>query len=84
MAKVNVEVVECYVAKNSLKQAMEKRGLSQEATARLTGVMTSRQLTRIINGEHCPSLLRATALSVVLKTRVDHLFTIRTRTRVQG
>jgi hypothetical protein len=76
-----LEVVSCEMNGNALIKAMKDAKLSQEMTARRTGVMTSRQLTRIINGENCPSLVRAVALSVVLGKPVDELFTLRIRTR---
>jgi len=76
-----VEVVTCEVRGNTLKKAMDDAGLSQELTARRTGVMTSRQLNRLIHGEHCPSLERAVALSIVLGVPTDQLFRVVVRTR---
>lgn len=76
-----LEVLSCEVVSNAILKAMKDANLSQEAVARRTGVMTSRQLTRIINGENCPSLKRAIALSVVLATPLDQLFTVKVKTR---
>lgn len=76
-----IEIVSCELVGHNLPKAIEAAGLSQETTARRTGVMTSRQLTRIISGEHCPSLVRATALSVVLGVSIYKLFRIKVRTR---
>lgn len=77
----DVEVVQCELVGNSLMQAMKDAGLSQEATARRTGCMTSRQLTRIIAGENCPSLVRAVALATVLGVDVGRLFAVKVKTR---
>ena len=77
---MEIEIVSCVIAKNELAKAMQKAGLSQEATARRTG-MSSRQLNRILKGSHCPSLERAMALSVVLGVPLLKLFTIKVETR---
>lgn len=79
--EAELEVVSCEVVSNAIIKAMKEAGLSQEATARRTGVMTSRQLTRIINGENCPSLVRAIALSVVLAKPLEQLFSVKVKTR---
>lgn len=81
---MDIEIVTIEVSSNRLKQAMDSADLSQEQTARRTGCMTSRQLSRILKGEHCPSLIRAHALSVVLGVAVDDLFRINVRTRKAG
>lgn len=78
---IDIEVVSCEMVDNAIMTAMKEAGLSQELTARRTGCMTSRQLTRIINGENCPSLVRAIALSAVLETPLDQLFTVKVKTR---
>ena len=78
-----VEVVLCRVETNTIQAAIKDRKLSQEETARRAG-MTARQLSRIIKQNHCPSLERGVALSVVLKrpmfslgpTRRPALFTL--------
>lgn len=76
-----VEIVECKIVSNRLIEAMERKNLSQEETARRTRMMTGRQLTRILKNEHCPSLERAVALATVLGEPLDKLFKFQIKTR---
>lgn len=80
-----IEIVSCRVIGNSLKDAMKAAKLTQEITAKRAGNLTSRQLTRFLDGEHCPSLERAVALSVVLGVPVFKLFAVEvSKRKVQG
>lgn len=81
MKNPGVEIVVCKVVSNSLEKAMEDAGLTQEETAKRVGSISSRQLTRIRDLEHCPSLERALALSVVLGVPLEKLFKIEIETR---
>jgi transcriptional regulator with XRE-family HTH domain len=80
----DVEIVSCRVSGNKLLAAMRSADLSQEQTARRVGNLTARQLHRFIKGEHCPSLERAVALSVVLGVPLEKLFKIQVKTRAAG
>ena len=81
MEKSSVEIVTCKVVGNKLKARMKELGLSQEETAKRALILTSRQLTRLIAEEHCPSLERAVALATVLGMDVFDLFDVEVRTR---
>jgi transcriptional regulator with XRE-family HTH domain len=76
-----VQIVECRLVGNTLEERLEQLGLSQEETAKRALILTSRQLSRLMAGEHCPSLTRAMALSVVLNTPLADLFTLHIKTR---
>lgn len=76
----HVEILSCKIVNNALAEAMRKMGLTQEETARRAQI-TTRQLTRLIKNEHCPSLARARALSVVLDEPVDRLFRVDVKKR---
>ena len=66
---------------NNLAQVMKDRGLTVLETARRSGVVTARQLFRIRDGQNCPSLRLSVALSVVLDTKIEDLFTVTIITR---
>lgn len=74
---VQREVVSCKVKATKLRKAMKAAGLTHEETARRSGKMSLRQLTRIMAMEHCPSLERAFALSIVLGMSMFDLFEIK-------
>jgi DNA-binding XRE family transcriptional regulator len=76
----HVEIKRCKIVNNGLTEAIRKMGLTQEETSRRAQI-TTRQLTRFIKNEHCPSLERARALSVVLDEPVERLFQLDVRTR---
>lgn len=61
---------------------MKRRGLTQEETSRRSRIMTLRTLKRIMDGENIPSLERAVALSSVLDTPIEDLFTFELQTRI--
>lgn len=75
-----VEIVSCEVVGNRIVEAMDKKALPQEHTARRAG-MTTRQLGRIMRQQNCPSLKKAVALSRVLDYPLDRLFQFKIRTR---
>jgi DNA-binding XRE family transcriptional regulator len=77
----HVEIRRCKIVNNGLTEAIRKLGLTQEETARRAQI-TARQLTRFIKNEHCPSLERAHALSVVLGEPVERLFRMQVKKRV--
>ena len=76
-----VEIVSCKLVGNNLAQVMKDRGLTVLETARRSGVVTARQLFRIRDGQNCPSLRLSVALSVVLDTKIEDLFTVTIITR---
>ena len=75
----DVEILTCRIVSNRLAQVMRKKGLTQEETARRARIVTQRQLWRYLKDptKHCPSLERATALSIVLDTPLDQLFKLK-------
>ena len=63
------------LTKNMLKEAREKKGLSQEALAELAGV--SRQtIISIERGRYVPSLELALKLAKIFKKKIEELFDI--------
>lgn len=76
----HVEIKRCKIVNNGLAEAIRRKGLTQEETARRAQI-TTRQLTRFMKNEHCPSLERARALSVVLGEPVERLFHLDVKTR---
>ena len=76
-----VEIVSCKIVGNNLAQVIKDRGLTVQETARRSGVITARQLFRIRDGQNCPSLKLSVALSVVLDTKIEDLFTVKITTR---
>ena len=76
----HVEILRCKIVNNGLAEAIRKMGLTQEETARRAQI-TTRQLTRFLKNEHCPSLERARALSVVLDEPVERLFRVDVKKR---
>jgi hypothetical protein len=81
VGKKRLEVVTCRLVGNKLKTRMKELELSQEETAKRALILTSRQLTRLVNKEHCPSLTRAVALATVLGVDVFELFDMEVKTR---
>ena len=59
---------------NSLWRYRRRGGLSQEEVAKLSGYLTSSDISRFERGERLPSLLMALKLEIIYRTPVAFLY----------
>lgn len=77
---MNLEVLDARIARNHLKQRLDKQSLAQEEAARRVGV-SYRHFNRVVLGHTEPTLLVAAKMAVVLGCKIETLFDIRIKTR---